>query len=360
MSDERSSSSKKEKKSKKEKSPTLSDAAKEMAIDVKGALFSHRGAGSSRKGSFSSSSAPPTPKSSLVPPAPPSLAHEDEDSAPAAPAGTPGVRSKRFTMRVTGVSPPLQEHADYVIKVTLFGASAVGKTSLIHRMLGRAFRDKVPSTIGVESYGYFYQTAQDQKQMKVGIWDTAGQERFNALMPNYYRGTHAFMAVFDVCDSESWHALFKPEGFVGTAQSIMNDALVMVVGNKIDRKSKRQVSEAMATEYCAAHNFLYMETSAKQNMHVEQALQELLEAIYVIRIARPEPVAAATPSAPPSASAPLSSSRRLTVSLRTAGAALPPPLAVAPPMRPYGTGPGEPHPSSLTVDAEASGRRCMC
>lgn len=54
----------------------------------------------------------------------------------------------------------------------------------------------------------------------------------------------------------------------------------MLVGNKADLKLHREVTEERAKSYCAEHNLSLVETSAKDNVKVEDAFQQLITEIY--------------------------------------------------------------------------------
>jgi Ras-related protein Rab-11A len=227
----------------------------------------------------------PTPPSPKTPPAPPS-------PSSSAIALTDSKKQKRFTMRQLGVSPPIQQHRDYTLKMCLIGPSGVGKTSLWMRFNNRTpTKEEMKATLGVEFYSMYYQTEQDQKTIQTNIWDTAGQETYKAVVRAYFRGSNAFLAVYDVCSIRSWNELTADGGHIGRAQDEARDAIVMVIGNKIDRPEKdRQVPLATAEGYCQENNFLYMETSALDNTHVQEALESLLEWMYKARLrANPKP-----------------------------------------------------------------------
>ena len=73
-------------------------------------------------------------------------------------------------------------------KVLLLGDAAVGKTSLIRRLMSGKFEDNYMATIGIDYKRKLIQLSEN-RFVKLQIWDTAGQERFRGLAKNYYRGT---------------------------------------------------------------------------------------------------------------------------------------------------------------------------
>lgn len=81
-------------------------------------------------------------------------------------------------------------------KLVILGDVAVGKTSLISRIIENKFTDKYEPSIGVDfaSKSINYK----EKSFKTQIWDTAGQEKYRSLIPSYIRGANLVIIVFDL------------------------------------------------------------------------------------------------------------------------------------------------------------------
>ncbi|XP_060680884.1 ras-related protein Rab-5A isoform X2 [Hemiscyllium ocellatum] len=86
-------------------------------------------------------------------------------------------------------------------KLVLLGESAVGKSSLVLRFVKGQFHEYQESTIGA---AFLTQTVcLDDTTVKFEIWDTAGQERYHSLAPMYYRGAQAAIVVYDITNDEA-------------------------------------------------------------------------------------------------------------------------------------------------------------
>jgi small GTP-binding protein len=151
-------------------------------------------------------------------------------------------------------------------KVVLLGESAVGKSSLVLRFVKREFHEFQESTIGA---AFLTQTIQiDDTTVKFEIWDTAGQERYHSLAPMYYRGAQAALIVYDLTARESFA---KAQNWVRELQRQANANIVIaLVGNKLDLASKRAVEYNEAKSYADENNLLFMETSAKTAVNVNE------------------------------------------------------------------------------------------
>ena len=89
---------------------------------------------------------------------------------------------------------------------------------------------------------FFFQLS-DGFGLRLQIWDTAGQERFRCLIPSYLRDCHVILVCFDVtncCTLDNvpdWIELAQKERF-----GRIKKPLIVLVGNKVDEVSQRQVS----------------------------------------------------------------------------------------------------------------------
>ncbi|KAI9316877.1 ras-like GTP-binding protein RYL2 [Dichotomocladium elegans] len=129
-------------------------------------------------------------------------------------------------------------------KVVVLGSQGVGKTSLVVRYVSKTFSPNSTSTIGAS-----FMTKKltvDNCKVRLQIWDTAGQERFRAMAPMYYRGAQAAILVYDITSQESFNELHR---WIEELNRNMTDDLVMVVvANKLDLQSRREVQEDQARE----------------------------------------------------------------------------------------------------------------
>ena len=109
------------------------------------------------------------------------------------------------------------------------------------------------------------------------IWDTAGQERFQSLGVAFYRGADACVLVFDVNNVKSFETLdsWRDEFLIQASPRDPENFPFVVLGNKVDvEESKRMVFQKRAITWCQSKgNIPYFETSAKENINVEQAFQ---------------------------------------------------------------------------------------
>lgn len=149
-------------------------------------------------------------------------------------------------------------------KLVLLGESAVGKSSLVLRFVKGQFYEFQESTIGA---AFLTQTlCLEETTVKFEIWDTAGQERYHSLAPMYYRGAQAAIVVYDITNQDTFG---RAKTWVKELQRQASPNIVIALaGNKADLSNKRTVETDEAQVYADENGLLFMETSAKTAVNV--------------------------------------------------------------------------------------------
>ena len=169
-----------------------------------------------------------------------------------------------------------KEKKERSFKIVLLGDNSVGKTCFIKRYIDNTFLDVHLSTIGLD-YKHHYVTLKNGKKVKTQIWDTAGQERFRTVSTSYFKGAHGIMLIYDVTDKNTFANITKWISQI--REEVSNKVCIILVANKIDIE-EREVSEEDGINLAKEFNLKLFEASAKDNINVAEAYQELMEDIY--------------------------------------------------------------------------------
>ncbi|CAG2174796.1 unnamed protein product [Oppiella nova] len=157
-------------------------------------------------------------------------------------------------------------------KLVFIGDSGVGKTSLVERTVRNSFNESTDLTIGAAFHKYVLRT-DSNSTVTFNIWDTAGQERYRSLGPIYYRGSDAAILVYDITNTNSFENI---EFWIYSLKSVLGQDIVMaLVGNKSDLEHRRSVDYKEAKRFANKNDLIFMETSAKTALNIDQMLKKL-------------------------------------------------------------------------------------
>ena len=164
---------------------------------------------------------------------------------------------------------------DYSVKTIVVGDSGVGKTCLLLRFIRDSFDESSQPTLGVEFMTKIVQT--ETHRIELQLWDTAGQELFRSVTRGYYRGSAGAFLVFDLTQRSSFENISK---WLHDIQEVArNDVVKILIGNKCDLESNREISKEEAEDFAKQNNMVYFETSAKSGENVSEAINKCVEII---------------------------------------------------------------------------------
>ena len=161
------------------------------------------------------------------------------------------------------------------LKVVVVGASAVGKSSIVQRLVQGTFTEDGSTTCGADFYTY--QCPVGDSSVKLQIWDTAGQERFRSISKSYFRNAVGAILVYDITSLSSFDELVD---WLDDLQSLcLPNAYILIVGNKADLEKERQVGAQQVREFTERYKLESMETSALSGSNVKEAFTRLAMAV---------------------------------------------------------------------------------
>ena len=169
------------------------------------------------------------------------------------------------------------ENKEHSFKILLLGDTSVGKTCFLKRYTEDTFQDAYLSNIGFD-FKFKMVTLKNGKQVKVQLWDTAGQERFRTIAKSYYKGAHGIILIYDVSNPKTYDNIKK--WLAQIKEEASSKVCIILVANKIDHE-ERVVTEEEGEKLAKSFNLKIFEASAKENINVTEAFQEVIENISV-------------------------------------------------------------------------------
>jgi hypothetical protein len=158
-------------------------------------------------------------------------------------------------------------------KVCMIGAFAVGKTSLVSRLVKSIFSEKYLTTVGVKI---------DKKTIAVRgqevnliLWDLAGEDEFLQVRMSYVRGASGYLLVADGTRAATLDTAMELQRRVESEAGKLPFALLI---NKADLSDEWEISERKV-QSLTHRGWSVFRTSAKTGASVEEAFLALAERI---------------------------------------------------------------------------------
>jgi Ras-related protein Rab-1A len=158
---------------------------------------------------------------------------------------------------------------DFLFKIIIIGDSGVGKTTLLSQYVDNIYNSNYISTIGVD---FKIKTINvNNKVIKLQLWDTAGQERFRTITTCYYRGANIILMCYDITDKSTFINLNM--WFSEIKKYASPNVIIILCGTKNDLELKRQVSYEEGKDYAEKNDFIFFETSSKENLNIDKVFE---------------------------------------------------------------------------------------
>ncbi|XP_072016609.1 uncharacterized protein [Amphiura filiformis] len=159
---------------------------------------------------------------------------------------------------------------DRCFKIVMCGDSGVGKTSFIQRFCHNTFTFNTQVTIEI---GFHMKSLViDNNVVSLQIWDTAGQERFRSIPHAYFRKADGVLLLYDLSCEKSFLSVKE---WIASIREVDDQSTIMLVGNKDDLISDRQVPRQSALRLAQEHYALFIEASAKSGSNIFEAFGKL-------------------------------------------------------------------------------------
>ncbi|KAL0267668.1 UNVERIFIED_CONTAM: hypothetical protein PYX00_009868 [Menopon gallinae] len=171
---------------------------------------------------------------------------------------------------------------EHLYKILVIGELGTGKTSIIKRYVHQFFSQHYRATIGVDfALKVLYW---DQNTIiRLQLWDIAGQERFGNMTRVYYKEAVGAFIVFDVTRSGTFDAVQKWKQDLDSKIQLSDGSPIpcILLANKCDQPKEGFVNNhSKMDEYCREKGFTtWFETSAKENINIEEAARTLVTKI---------------------------------------------------------------------------------
>ncbi|KKN57033.1 hypothetical protein LCGC14_0566150 [marine sediment metagenome] len=168
--------------------------------------------------------------------------------------------------------------SSFKLKVLLTGAAAVGKTSLVQRFIKQRFQANYKLTVGVDILTKDVEYRQSEIAT-LSIWDIGGQQRFEFIRSTFYKGAAGALLVFDLTREQTYTETRK---WLTEIRQFAGERIPFVlIGNKVDLVEDvgTVIDRDEALSFAESEGSIYIESSAKTGINVDESFSELTKRI---------------------------------------------------------------------------------
>ncbi len=119
----------------------------------------------------------------------------------------------------------------------------------------------------------------EDKKLLIKIWDTAGQEKFAVMAKSYYQRAHGIILA---CALNNKNSFYNLKNWLNSIKENTKQESIqlIIIANKCDLTDEREVSRSDIETKALDINVEYFETSAKENINIDEAFNTIIEKVY--------------------------------------------------------------------------------
>uniref|UniRef100_V5GRC7 Ras-related protein Rab n=1 Tax=Anoplophora glabripennis TaxID=217634 RepID=V5GRC7_ANOGL len=170
---------------------------------------------------------------------------------------------------------------DHLYKILVIGDLGTGKTSIIKRYVHRFFTQHYRATIGVD-FALKVLNWDENTLIRLQLWDIAGQERYGNMTRVYYKEAVGAFIVFDVTRKNTFDSVTNWKTDLDSKVQLPDGSPIpcVLLANKCDQLKESLANNKNMEEYCQENGFAaWFETSARDNINIDEAARALVEKI---------------------------------------------------------------------------------
>mmetsp|Transcript_32612 Transcript_32612/g.56634 ORF Transcript_32612/g.56634 Transcript_32612/m.56634 type:complete len:175 (+) Transcript_32612:29-553(+) len=171
----------------------------------------------------------------------------------------------------------MQRETRIVITICNSGSARTGKSSLVSRFAGEAFKPNYVKTVDLDfRIAYLNEFGKD---IKVIYWDTANPDRYSSLMTPFYQRVRGMCLVYDITSRDSFNRL--DDWLTLIRQHASPLIKLILIGNKSDLDSERSVSFEEGKAYADRQGLSFIEVSAQTTANIKEAVMTLVHLVLL-------------------------------------------------------------------------------
>ncbi|XP_035218705.1 GTP-binding protein ryh1-like [Stegodyphus dumicola] len=159
----------------------------------------------------------------------------------------------------------------HTFKVVFVGDNAVGKSSILQRILKNNYTEVYrPTTV----QSYEKEIDVEDRKIKLKLWDTAGNVKLQRAILPYLCNTDAVLIVYSVIEEDSIQNV--KTWIENVKERNPDDTIILIIGTKVDLRKSEEAFETAGKQFTTENKAFFFETSAKTGEGIEEIMNTLL------------------------------------------------------------------------------------
>jgi small GTP-binding protein len=154
-------------------------------------------------------------------------------------------------------------------KISMVGAFATGKTSLVARFVKSIYSEIYQTTVGVKIDKKLVKLK--EQEVNLILWDIHGEDEFQKVRMSYLRGSSGYLLVVD---GTRCYTLDKAFSLQQRVEESIGKVPFILILNKYDLTDEWEIDNAVMEEL-SQKNWTVIKGSAKTGLGVEEAFLTL-------------------------------------------------------------------------------------
>ncbi|KAJ3449757.1 ras gtpase-related [Anaeramoeba flamelloides] len=169
----------------------------------------------------------------------------------------------------------MTQNSNFEYSLVVLGAGGTGKSALTVQLCYNHFVEEYDPTI---EDSHRKQVEIDGEIAILKILDTAGQEDYSAMRPTYIRTGEGFLLIYSIDSRSSFEHIQKLRDEILQVKDSESEPII-IVGNKCDLIEERHVATQEGQDLAECLGTIFIETSAKELINVNEAFFDLTREI---------------------------------------------------------------------------------
>lgn len=162
--------------------------------------------------------------------------------------------------------------SELILKLTLVGDNAVGKTSFVKKLVENEFINEYDPTVKAEI------TVRMMKFkdifVEVYLWDLPGQTTYKGIDKKFLIGADLAIFMYDVTRKSTLENV--KDWFHLTSKQAKKGFTSIIIGNKNDLEKEKQVTSQEGQDLAEKLGIQWIEISVKDNYNINESISRLL------------------------------------------------------------------------------------